>query len=321
MAFPFGQEVMSILRQWLLLVAGLGLAQLGAQGADLLPTGELPPGKAILVGQPHHDDHTTDHGLAGLIARFVDEGYRAIYIRSTNDEKDGPHGYPRNDIINLRETEEATAALGMEKVIPLNWRNNFETAGPLNELREQLIFLIRKYKPEVVLGHNAWEHYQKNPGHRSVAWALEEAFWLAGYRNVHPEHFEQGLEPHEASYHYGKARLDWGLGHRPNIVMEFNAEQQRRKLLGYRFSEYAASPEQARLTRADLARRNLYVPEFEGLDDEAAGIQISDWWMDYVSRLHGSHAGVTFGEEYYFMDEFYELPGLKPYLERNVEGR
>ena len=308
--------------QRVLLAAGICLASLGAQSTDLLPTGETPPGKVVLVPQPHHDDHSTDHGLAGLIARLVDEGYRAIYIRGSNDEKDGRHGYPRNDIINLRETKEAIAALGMEKVISLNWRNNFENPYPIDEMREQLILLIRKYKPDVVLGHNAWEHYQKNPGHRNIGWALAEAYWLAGYRNVHPEHFELGLEPHEASYHYGKARLTWGLGHRPNIVMEFSAEQQKRKELGFQLHRNVhASPGQAPSTRAALAKRNLYVPEFENLDDQAIAALISDWSMEYMSRLHGAHAGVPFGEKYFLMDEFYDLPGLKPYLERNVEPR
>ena len=307
-----------------LAVVAMGAALVAGQRANAadLPTGEIPPGKVVLVPQPHHDDHSTDYGMAGLIARLVDDGYRAIYIRASNDEKDGRHGYPRNDIINLHETKEAIAALGMEKVISLNWRNNFENPYPLNEMREQLILLIRKYKPDVVLGHNAWEHYQKNPGHRNVGWMLAEAYWLAGYRNVHPEHFELGLEPHEASYHYGKARLTWGLGHRPNIVMEFNAEQQKRKERGFQLHRNVrASPGQAPSTRAALARHNLYVPEFDSLDDQAIAVLISDWYMEYMSRLHGSHAGVPLGEEYFLMDEFYDLPGLGPYLERNVERR
>ena len=313
---------MLISMQRLLLVLGLSLVRLSAQTTDLLPTGEIPPGKVVLLAQPHHDDHSTDHGLAGLIARLVDEGYRAIYVRGSNDEKDGRHGYPRNDMINLRETKEAIAALGMEKVISLNWRNNFENPYPIDEMREQLILLIRKYKPDVVLGHNAWEHYQKNPGHRNIGWALAEAYWLARYRNVHPEHLELGLEPHEASYHYGKARLTWGLGHRPNIVMEFNAEQQKRKERGFQLHRNVrASPGLARSTRAALAKRNLYMPEFEDLDDQAIAVLISNWSMEYMSRLHGSHAGVPLGEEYFLMDEFYDLPGLKPYLERNIERR
>ena len=147
----------------IMIAALLNLPALSAQPAGLLPTGKTPPGKVVLVPQPHHDDHSTDYGMAGLIARLVDEGYRTIYIRASNDEKDGRHGYPRNDMINLRETKEAIAALGMGRVISLNWRNNFENSYPRDELREQLILLIRKYKPDVILGHNPWEHYPKEP--------------------------------------------------------------------------------------------------------------------------------------------------------------
>lgn len=191
--------------------------------ADKLPLVDPPPGKVLLVAQPHHDDHTTDYGLAGLITRFIGAGYKAYYVRGSNDEKDGRHGYPRNDIINLKETRDAVRILGMEdEIISLNWRNNFETSYPLNELREQLIFLVRRYKPDAVAGHNGWEHYQKNPGHRNLGWMYEEAYWLAGYRNVHPEHFEMGTGPHETYHYFGKARLDWGLGHRPNVIIEMN---------------------------------------------------------------------------------------------------
>ena len=305
-----------------LAVVAMGAALVAGQRANAadLPTGEIPPGKVVLVPQPHHDDHSTDYGMAGLIARFVDEGYRAIYIRASNDEKDGGHGYPRNDMINERETKEAVAALGMEKVISLNWRNNYETPYALNDLREQLIFLIRKYKPDVILGHNAWEHFQKNPGHRNVGWLLEEAMWLAQFRNVHPEHFEMGVEPHAAGYHYGKARLTWGLGHRPNIIMEFNADQQKRKETAFQLHRNVrASPGGARSLRAQLSRRNLTIPELENLDDQEIAILMANWGMEYISRLHGSHAGVEFGEEYYLMDEFYELPGLTSFLKRHVK--
>ena len=304
------------------LLALLVMAALAPLSAADLPAGETPPGKVVLVPQPHHDDHSTDYGMAGLIARLVDEGFRAIYIRASNDEKDGRHGYPRNDMINERETEEAIAVLGMEKVISLNWRNNFESGYALNDLREQLIFLIRKYKPDVILGHNGWEHYQKNAGHRNVGWMLEEAILLAGLRNAHPEHFEMGVEPHAASYFYGKARLTWGLGHRPNIVMEFNADQQKRKETAFQLHRNVrAHPSGARSLRRQLARMNLYVPEFENLDDQEIAVLMANWSMEHISRLHGSHAGVEFGEEYYFKGEFYDLPGLQGFLEENIETR
>ena len=295
-----------------------------AASADELPLADPPPGDTLLVAQPHHDDHTTDYGLAGLIVRFIDSGYKAYYVRGSNDEKDGAHGYPRNDMINLEETYDAIRILGMEdKVISLNWRNNFETSYPLNELREQLIFLVRKYKPDVAAGHNAWEHYQKNPGHRNLAWMFEEAYWLAGYRNVHPEHFEMGVEPHETYHYFGKARLDWGLGHRPNVIIEMNDAQMRLKEKAiHAHQNVYANPGGARATKAALAKKGLYLPELENVaDDTAAGNLMLEWHMNWISRRWGAEAGVKFGEDYYYMDEFYHLPGLKKLLAETVEEK
>ena len=288
--------------------------------ALILPLGQIPPGKVVLVLQPHHDDHTTDYGMGGLIARFVDQGYEAYYVRASNDEKDGPHGHARNDMVNLRESAEATRILGMKKVISLNWRNDYTGPIPLNELRAQLILLIRKYRPDVVLGHDPWEHYQKNPDHRNVARAMAEAYWMAGYANVHPEHMKLGLKPHQASYLFGKARLDWGLGHRPNIAIELNQSQVRRKQKAYQTHRNVyAHPATARAVKTALAKENLYVPEFEGIDDQAAAVLMEEWFMDWISRRRGEEAGVKYAEDYYFIDEFDHLPGLKEYLRRNVE--
>jgi LmbE family N-acetylglucosaminyl deacetylase len=66
------------------------------------------------VLQPHHDDHTTDYGRGGLIARMVDEGYAAYYVRASNDEKDGSAKPAQNDILNWKESVEATRILGMK---------------------------------------------------------------------------------------------------------------------------------------------------------------------------------------------------------------
>ena len=296
-----------------LLSAGISFA------AGPLPLMDLPPGKVVLVLQPHHDDHTTDYGMGGLIARFVDEGYEAYYVRASNDEKDGSALPAENDIINHREAVAATKILGMKKVISLNWRNDYTTPIPLNELRAQLIFLIRKYRPDVVLGHNPWEHYQKNPDHRNVGRAMAEAWWLAGYENVHPEHFRLGVKPHRAAYLFGKARLDWGLGHTPNVAVELNPEQVRRKQLAYHTHRNVyAKPGTARAVKAALAKQNLYVPEFEKMDDQDAAIQMEEWHMEWISRERGKQAGVKYAEDYYFLDEFDHLPGLKDYLRSNI---
>jgi LmbE family N-acetylglucosaminyl deacetylase len=310
-----------MIRRSLIVAAALWLGAVSARGADL-PLGRIPPGKTVLVIQPHHDDHTTDYGMGGLIARFVDEGYEAYYVRASNDEKDGVRLQAENDIINLRESVAATGVLGMKKVISLNWRNDYMNPIPLDELRAQLILLIRLYRPDVVLGHDPWEHYQKNPDHRNVARALAEAYWMAGYANVNPEHLKLGLKPHQASYFYGKARIDWGLGHRSNIAMELNESQVRRKEKAYQTHRNVyANPATALRMKAALADRHLYIPEWEKLDDQQAAVQMEEWYMEWISRERGKEAGVKYAEDYFLLDEFDSLPGLKGYLKRNVEKR
>lgn len=300
----------------LLLLAAM---QLPGHAQERLPLGELPPGKVLLVAQPHHDDHTTDYGMGGVIARFVESGYKAYYVRGSNDEKDGANGYPRNDIINLKETVDGIRILGMEEVVSLNWRNDFMNPIPLNELREQLIFLIRKYRPDVVLGHNPWEHYQKNPDHRQVARALVEAYWLAGYETVHPEHFKLGVKPHAAAHFYGKGRLDWGLGQKSNVALELNESQVRKKeraIAAHRNVYH--NPRGKKAFQARLAETGQHVPELDAVGDDAASDLVLHWWMNWVSRDIGRQAGVKYAEDLYQMDEFYHLPGLKAYIAANA---
>src|SRR5580692_165631 len=124
--------------QWLKCLAGLGSVVIAVSAQGTLPLGRIPPGKTVLVVQPHHDDHTTDHGMGGLIAVFTDAGYDAYYVRASNDEKDG-RGLPaENDLLNLKESTAATEVLGIKKVISLNWRNDYMNPIPLDELRSQI---------------------------------------------------------------------------------------------------------------------------------------------------------------------------------------
>jgi len=279
----------------------------------------LPPGKVLMVLQPHHDDHTTDYGMGGLIAKFTEAGWEAWYVRASNDEKDGANGYAHNDMINLRESLAGTRELGMKGVYSLNWRNDYMDPIPLNELREQLILLIRKHRPDVVLGHDPWGHYDRNPDHRKVARAEAEAVWMAGLSNVHPEHFELGLKPHRVPYRFYKARVDYGRGHEANAFVELTESQVRKKQKAYvAHRNVYASPAMARSVRQQLEAQGLVIPELEGKSDEEAAVMIEEWHMDWISRKRGAENGVRYAEIYWFADEFDSLPGLKEYLGANV---
>ncbi|MCB9383305.1 MAG: PIG-L family deacetylase [Bryobacterales bacterium] len=298
------------------------LAAASAFAADPLPPAQIPSGKMFLVMQPHHDDHTTDYGMGGLIARLVDEGYQGVYVRSSNDEKDGRHGYALNDAINLKEAREATTILGIREVVSLGWRNDYMDSIPLKELRAQLILLIRKYRPDVVLGHDPWAGYDRNPDHRKVSRAMADAVWLAGLPNVHPEQLEGGLLPHRVPYVFLKARVDYGRGHWPNVAVWLTPEQVRRKALAFETHRNVyAHPSTARAYIAALADEGLVVPEIEGMNDQQAAVQFEKWFMEWISRKRGEENGADNAEVYWFRDEFDHLPGLRDYLRANVEPK
>lgn len=283
--------------------------------AEPLPTVAIPEGEVFLVLQAHHDDHTTDYGMGGLIAKLVDAGYRGIYVRASNDEKDGPHGYPLDDMINLKEARRAAEILGMDEVVSLSWRNDYMDPIPLLELRAQMILLVRKYQPDVVLGHDPWAHYDRNPDHRKVARALAEAFWMAGYANVHPEHSALGLEPHRTPSLFLKARVDYGRGHWPNVAVELDEEQVRRKGLAYETHRNVyARPSSARAAIDSLREEGLYLPDAEGLNDQQAAAMFERWHMDWISRKRGEENGLRYAEVYWHRGEFDHLPGLKDYI-------
>ena len=303
------------------LIAAGALAAAGGLAAPL-PLGEIPSGETFLVVQPHHDDHTWQYGHAGWIAKLVDAGWQGVYVRVTNDEKDGPYGWGRNDQVNEAEAIEATRNLGIERMISLNWRNDHMTSIPLEELRAQLILLIRELRPAVVMAYNPWGHYDRNPDHRMVARAVGEAVWLSGFANVHPEHAEVGAAPWRTPHVYYSQRSDYGKGYEPNIAIELNAEQVRRKARSYWLHRNVRlRPETGRAIRQALDEQGLELPELAGLSDEEATQKLQEWFMESTSRQRGEENGVEFAEVFFHVGEWRCWPGLSEWLEENVEPR
>lgn len=299
--------------------AGLALVAASAISAGPLPLGKIPPGRTLLVVHPHHDDHTHEYGCGGLVAKLIDSGYTGYYVRVSNDEKDGPHGWGRNDIVNYTETIEAIRNLGLKEVISLNWRNDHMDSIPLPELRAQLILLFRKHRPDVVLSYDPFGHYDRNPDHRKVSRAVAEAVWLSGYANVHSEHLAMGFHPYRPPYRYYSQRNDYGRGHQPNIAIELTESQVKRKAVSYWLHKNVRlRPSTARRIREQLDAKDLTVPELDGLDDLEATKRIQEWSMFWISAERGRENGVKYAEVFYFVSEWSHLPGLEEYIERNA---
>src|SRR5213080_292351 len=61
---------------------------------------------------------------------------------------------------------------------------------------------IRRHKPDVLFTWDPHAPYEEHQDHRAVAWAATEAAMFAHFPLYHPEHREEGLEPHYVGERY-----------------------------------------------------------------------------------------------------------------------
>jgi len=97
----------------------------------------------------HPDD--IEFSCCGTISKFVDKGYQAIYVILTNGESGWKiKEVPVEERIKTREKEQLEAAkvIKAKEVIFLREKDGF--LDYTNKLREKIVALIKKYKPEIV---------------------------------------------------------------------------------------------------------------------------------------------------------------------------
>lgn len=149
----------------------------------------------------HADDMEAFAG--GLIARLTDLGWIVDEVIATNNER-GSHLLPREELIEVSaaEARAGAAVLGMRDVHLLGYPDGELRDVPLNRLREQFMRLIRTHRPRIVITWDPFTPYETHPDHRAVAFAATEAAGFAHIPLFHPEHRDEGIEPHYVPYMY-----------------------------------------------------------------------------------------------------------------------
>jgi hypothetical protein len=107
------------------------------------------PASALVV-VAHPDD--IEFGSAGTVARWVSEGARVTYALLTNGAAGSSDPQlTRERLAELREAEQRAAAkvLGVDQVEFLGFEDGL--LEPSLEVRKQVVRLIRKVRPEVVV--------------------------------------------------------------------------------------------------------------------------------------------------------------------------
>ncbi len=151
--------------------------------------------KTTLCLVPHPDD--AEFYAGGTLAGMARAGDRILIAVATDGIK-GSFELEGAELVEARHAEMVNAArvLGAEEPIFLGFTDfELEKLAP-GWLRERLIYLIRKYKPDAVLTEDPFWLGETHPDHRAVALAAMEAINYARLPRIHPEHLKEGLEPH-----------------------------------------------------------------------------------------------------------------------------
>jgi N-acetyl-1-D-myo-inositol-2-amino-2-deoxy-alpha-D-glucopyranoside deacetylase len=162
------------------------------------------PRLTLMTVHAHPDDETI--GTGGTMARAVREGHRVVLVTCTRGElgeivvpeMDTPDNHRRLGEIRAGELEAAMGELGVTEWENLGYRDSDMTGrvgnadarsfwqADLDEAARRLVWLMRKYRPNVVTTYNEFGGYG-HPDHIRTHDVTVRAFPRAGDPAWHPE--------------------------------------------------------------------------------------------------------------------------------------
>lgn len=172
----------------------------------------------ILVVFPHPDD--SSFFAAGTLARWVAEGHHvtSVCVTSGNLGTLRPDETPEQ-VARSRAAQQraADSVLGIQETISLGYPDG----GFIDQaaLRQELVGVVRRYRPDRLLTLDPWLRYELHPDHDLVARMAVEAAAFAAFPLLHPEQVAEGLAPHAPS----EVWLMGLLGRRPNTYVDISA--------------------------------------------------------------------------------------------------
>ncbi|MEW6567077.1 MAG: PIG-L deacetylase family protein [Chloroflexota bacterium] len=249
--------------------------------------------KSVLVFAPHPDD--AEFFAGGTIAKMASDGAR-ITLVVASDGGCGSFDHDRPTLIGLRRQEQlrAAAVLGVAETVFLGHPDLGLDTLAAGVLREQFIREIRRLKPEAMIAEDPFAPYEVHPDHRAVAWAASDAVHFASLPLMHPEHFEQGLEPHYVIEKYLYSE------HLPstNKVIDITSTIEHKLAAMAEHKSQLAFLVQDVVRQAALAGLDLTSRLGEAAGDPAAAMA---WALRSQAAQAGARIGVEYGEAFRFV--------------------
>ncbi len=171
-----------------------------------LPVGDLPEGVrrpsvdlavprvALAVGA-HPDD--IEFGCGGTLAKWAAAGCSVHHLVLTDGSKGTwDPSVDSAELARVRKVEqrEAATVLGGGEVWFLDVTDGELDSG--EETRRRVCEVIRRVRPDVLLGHDPWRRYRLHPDHRHAGWLVTDALVAARDQKF----FESSGEAHRPAH-------------------------------------------------------------------------------------------------------------------------
>jgi len=161
----------------------------------VLPVGDLPQPAGTTVDLPvpssalaiaaHPDD--AEFGCGATLAKWAAAGCHIHHLVLTDGSKGSWEEDDARGLVRQRHAEQVEAArcLGGGDVDFLDLPDGELTSGLLE--RRAVCEVIRRVRPQVVLGHDPWRRYRLHPDHRHAGWLATDAVVAAREPRFAPE--------------------------------------------------------------------------------------------------------------------------------------
>jgi LmbE family N-acetylglucosaminyl deacetylase len=158
--------------------------------------------KRVLIIVAHADD--MEFMAGGTIAKMAGLGYEIREVIATNNERGTLDADWSTRFTADTRREEARAGakvLGVNPEIEFLGYEDGASVTP-SMAAGACMRAIRRHRPDVLFTWDPHAPYEEHQDHRSVAWAATEAAAFSHFPLYHPEHRDEGLQPHYVGERY-----------------------------------------------------------------------------------------------------------------------
>lgn len=162
---------------------------------------------------------------AGTLARWAEEGHNVYALCCTSGEVGTLRlDLTKEHVADTREKElrAANEIIGVKETIILDYPDAGFINGP--ELREKLVFFVRKLKADRVVTFDPWVSYEVHPDHVIVGRMAAEAAAFAAFPLLYPEQRKKNVEPYACSEVWFMGLL----GHKPNYFVDITSTLEKK---------------------------------------------------------------------------------------------